>query len=119
MSPFGPELPGHCRPSSPLSPVILGVSEELKPETPHIQLEGRGGQTRSILSVNSEVSGAPNLTFSWDLRSPIYSEPSRFNGADDCVDLETPLLQKCCYKSRPLCGEDRWTMEGSLYGGFG
>lgn len=60
-----------------------------------------------------------NLIFSWDMRSPIYSEPFHFNAADDHVDLETPFLQRCWYKSHPLRGEDRWTVEGPLTWGFG
>lgn len=48
------------------------------------------------------------------MRSPIYSEPFHFNAADDHVDLETPFLQRCWYKSHPLRGEDGWTVEGPL-----
>ena len=123
----GPEvLPGDIMPrlsalssltllsSSPL-PLSFWKSQNSRPEPPYPAGRLRRAGREHPVSESRGLGLCPNqISVLGHLELGLYSEPSHFNTADDRVDLETPFLQKCWCKSSHLCGEEGWTMEGSL-----
>lgn len=103
VSPFSAWAPWHCRP--PL-PSLLSFWESRNsslgnPSYPAGRLRrGRPGASCQWIQRSPRLlPRAWRFLGTWGALSSLNH--SRFNGADDCR-LETPLLQKCCYKSRPV-----------------
>lgn len=107
----GPEvLPGDIVPplsalssltllsSSPL-PLSFWKSQNLRPEPCYPAGRLRRADQEHPVSESRGLGLCPNqISVLGCLELGLYLEPSHFNTADDCVDLETPFLQKCWCK---------------------